>query len=349
MLKFPVRMHFLPATVLAATALALAAVIGVFAENIDPADDMSQYAWGENVGWINAEPSGNGGPGVQVSYKHITGYMWGENIGWINMSCKNNSTCGTTDYGVKNDGAGNLSGYAWGENVGWISFSCTNTSSCGTSNYGLTINPITGEWNGFAWGENIGWISFRDTTPVAYGVTSSDQDSVDQNVDNCKFDANDTQTNTDNPNPAFGTPYSDAFGDACDDDDDGDSCTDEREAGANPLLGGDRNPLVVWDFFDVPVPALTNLNQTGTRSKLINLSDVLAVVTYVGTSLGGPTNTNGADYDSDHNANGVIDGREYDRTPSSDPAKPWRSGPPSNLITLADALVALAQVGATCN
>ncbi|MDY6950446.1 MAG: hypothetical protein SWE60_02960, partial [Thermodesulfobacteriota bacterium] len=35
-------------------------------ENIDPDNDDSQYAWGENVGWINLEPEGDGGPGVEV-------------------------------------------------------------------------------------------------------------------------------------------------------------------------------------------------------------------------------------------------------------------------------------------
>ena len=34
------------------------------AENIDPDNDGSQYAYAENVGWINAEPSGNGADGV---------------------------------------------------------------------------------------------------------------------------------------------------------------------------------------------------------------------------------------------------------------------------------------------
>ena len=29
----------------------------VFAENIDPDDEGSQYAWGENVGWLNTRPA----------------------------------------------------------------------------------------------------------------------------------------------------------------------------------------------------------------------------------------------------------------------------------------------------
>ena len=32
------------------------------AENIDPDDDDSQFAWAENAGWINAQPAGPGGP-----------------------------------------------------------------------------------------------------------------------------------------------------------------------------------------------------------------------------------------------------------------------------------------------
>jgi hypothetical protein len=111
----------------------------VVAENIDPMDDGSQYSWGENVGWINWEPSY--GPGCTVGDYTVTGYLWGENIGWINLS--------PTYGGVTNDGAGNLTGYAWGENVGWINFNPT---------YGGVAIDDKGYLEGWAWGENIGWI-----------------------------------------------------------------------------------------------------------------------------------------------------------------------------------------------
>ena len=140
-------------------------------ENIDPKADGSQYAYGENVGWINAEPSGDGGPGVVVTAADLRGYMWGENVGWISMSCKNTDSCGSTNYGVTNDGAGNLAGYAYGENAGWINFSCTNNGTCGaTANYGVTIDSVTGEFSGYAWGENIGWISFSCTNTSSCGI-----------------------------------------------------------------------------------------------------------------------------------------------------------------------------------
>jgi hypothetical protein len=57
-----------------------------FAENIDPNDDGSQYAWGENTGWINLEPGGDGGPGVEVTDDALTGYLWAENTGWIHLN-----------------------------------------------------------------------------------------------------------------------------------------------------------------------------------------------------------------------------------------------------------------------
>jgi hypothetical protein len=95
----------------------LAAVLIVWAqgaamaENIDPAADGSQYAWGESIGWLNAEPQGDGGPGLAVSDSELTGWVWGENIGWISLSCQNTSSCGDNSYGVVNDGKGNLSGF----------------------------------------------------------------------------------------------------------------------------------------------------------------------------------------------------------------------------------------------
>jgi len=140
-----------------------------YAGNVDPDNDGSRYAWAENAGWVNLEPSF--GPGVTVTNLAVEGFAWGENIGWVNLSPVNG--------GVVNDGNGNLSGYAWGENTGWISFSCSNTNTCATVEYGVSVDPATGEFDGFAWGENIGWIKFRSTGAVPYGVTTSWRDDSD--------------------------------------------------------------------------------------------------------------------------------------------------------------------------
>ena len=151
----------------------------VWAENIDPGDTGAQYAWGENTGWLNSEPSGDNSPGVQVEDSKLTGYIWSENIGWISLSCENTNSCKTVDYGIINDGKGNLSGYAWSENTGWISFSCSNKSSCGTVDYKVVINPYTGIFSGDAWGENIGWISFDYSGSHTYGIKTSWQNDMD--------------------------------------------------------------------------------------------------------------------------------------------------------------------------
>ena len=141
------------------------------AENIDPDNDGSQYPYGENIGWLNAEPSGNGGPGVLVSDSLLTGYIWAENIGWVSLSCLNTSSCLTlVNYGVLNDGAGNLSGFAWGENVGWINFAPVGG--------GVFIDG-DGFFKGRAWGENIGWITVSSDGPVPFGVKTSWCSAVD--------------------------------------------------------------------------------------------------------------------------------------------------------------------------
>ncbi len=156
-----------------AAAFVVLVPLGVLAESIDPNDDGSQYAFAENVGWFNAEPLGDGGPGVQVTDDALAGWMWGENIGWVSVSCQNTSSCATTAYGVVNDGNGVLSGYAWSENEGWISFACENTASCGTADYGVEIDPLNGDFSGRAWGENTGWVTFASSGANPYKVTAN--------------------------------------------------------------------------------------------------------------------------------------------------------------------------------
>lgn len=131
-------------------------------ENIDPDNNDSQYAWGENMGWINAEPGGDGGNGVQVRNNELIGFMWSENAGWISLSCKNTESCERIQYGVVNDGEGHLSGHAWAENIGWINFNPTGG--------GVTIYS-DGAFGGLAWSENMGLILFNNLPTGARIVT----------------------------------------------------------------------------------------------------------------------------------------------------------------------------------
>ena len=49
--------------------------VNLHAENIDPDEDGSQYAYGENVGWMNFEP--DTGDGAAVASDKLTGYLAG--------------------------------------------------------------------------------------------------------------------------------------------------------------------------------------------------------------------------------------------------------------------------------
>jgi hypothetical protein len=323
-MKRPLRSPFLFVAMLAVL-LALAGT-GVFAENIVAPD---QYAYAERLGWINFKPGT--GPGITVTNTDITGSAWGERIGWISMSCHNDepgTTCASRgNWEVTNSGAGNLKGYAWSEREGWISFSCHNDEPaimCSTrGNWGVTINPSTGVFSGQAWGENIGWITFSCPGSARCGST-----------------AYSVRTNW--TGPACATP-----GD-CDHDAGyppvyGDACVDSKEPGPSHTTGGQRDPTSPWDFYSVPVPAL-RLNPTGTRDNGIGVTtDVVALLAYSGKTSGSP------DYIADFDGNGVQDGLQYDRSPSTTAGQPWRSGPPDGGIGITTDVVAmLAQSGDVC-
>ena len=137
----------------------------VSAENIDPDDSGLQYAYAENAGWTNWEPST--GDGVHVYNDHLEGYIWGENVGWINTWYQIGGS--GPDTGIVNDGSGNLSGYAWGENIGWVNFSPING--------GVSIDA-EGNIEGWAWGENIGWIHLQASFEASIAKTGVNQMTI---------------------------------------------------------------------------------------------------------------------------------------------------------------------------
>jgi hypothetical protein len=71
------------------------------ADDVDPDNDGSQYAWASNLGWLNAEPLGEGGPGLSLSDEAATGWLWSANVGWVSFSCSNSESCAEVDYGIE--------------------------------------------------------------------------------------------------------------------------------------------------------------------------------------------------------------------------------------------------------
>jgi len=133
-------------------------------------DSVNRYAYGANLGWMDwSGGAGETADGVVIGAYVCSGYIYSANVGWINLGggspanqiqYQNNSA---TDFGVNQDGLGNLSGYAYGANIGWINFEQT---------YGKPkINMITGQMSGYVWSANCGWISLSNT--VAYVQTDT--------------------------------------------------------------------------------------------------------------------------------------------------------------------------------
>lgn len=122
-------------------------------------DGSDRYAFGANVGWLDWLADTN--DGALAGDYTLSGYVYSANVGWVNLGngapangiyYQNNSA---TDYGVNNDGLGNLTGYAWSANVGWITFEQT---------YGQPkVNMLNGQLSGYAWSANCGWISLSNS------------------------------------------------------------------------------------------------------------------------------------------------------------------------------------------
>lgn len=120
-------------------------------------------------------------------------------------------------------------------------------------------------------------------------------------------------------------------------DSDRDGCTDTEEMGSDNMLGGQRNRLLFWDFFDVPTgPSLT-------RDKVDTVGDIAAVVSRFG-GTGSPAMdplSMPAPAPAYHTA--------YDRTDDPGSADRWRILGPNGSLTIEDIVLSVAQFGTTCS
>jgi hypothetical protein len=124
-------------------------------------DAVNKYAYGANLGWMDwSGGTGQSASGAVIGEYVCSGYIYSANVGWINLGSgapanqiqyQNNSA---TDYGVNQDGLGNLRGYAYSANVGWINFENTGAPA---------VNLLTGQLSGYVWSANCGWISLSNS------------------------------------------------------------------------------------------------------------------------------------------------------------------------------------------
>ena len=143
------------------------------ATTIDP---LNRHACGANIGWLDLR--GDATNGAVIGQYVGSGYIYSANTGWITLGSgfptngiyyQNNSV---SDFGVNQDGLGNLRGYAYSANIGWIHF----------ENIGAPkVDLRTGVLSGYVWSANCGWISLSNA--VAYAQTDTIQPGVDANGD----------------------------------------------------------------------------------------------------------------------------------------------------------------------
>jgi hypothetical protein len=152
-MHYKIAIHTIPALLVAVVSL----LVGGSGARL-MADPGSQFAWGENIGWLNA---GIETKGLSVRFDGVqgwlTGYVWGENIGWVKVGSDGGGPYTNTlpsNWGVNVSATGSLTGYAWGENVGWVNFGHPYCNGM--------INIANGSFSGYVWGENIGWINLGD-------------------------------------------------------------------------------------------------------------------------------------------------------------------------------------------
>jgi len=176
--------------------LAASLVVNVSVE-AGAGDNVSGFAWSENIGWISFNNASGGGAinyGVNISPSTgiFSGYAWSDNIGWISFNSSDLTGCPSGTCQAQLDlQNGQVSGWArvlasgggwegWiklaGDGLNWNSQQgrCTgnnNYDNDNQCNWGVKIDTGTGAFQGYAWSDMVaGWISFSGSN---YGVIVS--------------------------------------------------------------------------------------------------------------------------------------------------------------------------------
>jgi hypothetical protein len=201
---------------------ALVRVQGAINTTIDPAN---RYAYGANLGWIDW---GNTANGAVIGQYYCAGNLYVANAGWINLGGGapldgiHYQNLSATDFGINNDGLGNLRGYAYGANIGWINFEANGAPK---------VDLKTGKFSGSIYSANCGWISLNNA--VAFVQTDTLWPG-ELDVNGLPIAWELTWFGTTGINPAA--------------DPDGDGMSNEQEyvAGTNPLNG--TSDLMITDL-----------------------------------------------------------------------------------------------------
>jgi hypothetical protein len=218
----------------------------------------NRFAYGANIGWIDACADTNNG--AVIGEYVCSGFLYAANVGWISLGSgapvnriqyQNNSG---SDFGVNHDGAGNLRGYAYGANIGWVNFETNGVPS---------VDLSTGNLSGYAWSANCGWIALANSAAFAQTASMRPAPLASNRLPMAWLLEN------------FSTTAVQA---SADPDGDGMSTAQEYWAGTDP--NDPASALRITQITrDVPRPGYTRLrwNSVPTRLYAVELCDDLAI------------------------------------------------------------------------
>lgn len=117
---------------------------------------LTGYAWGDEIGWINMNPTG-AGVLINPSTGSLSGYAYSNTGGWINFNPTDVS--GGTDVGVRINSSGEFTGWAWVSSArgGWMKFDCSSNNTCVKTDWRPIPNrtPSSGGGGGGGGGSGI--------------------------------------------------------------------------------------------------------------------------------------------------------------------------------------------------
>jgi hypothetical protein len=210
-------------------------------------------------------------------------------------------------------------------------------NGAGDSDYPAVASFDDG-WVHVVWQEKVG--SFWQIHYAAHAETDSEPDGMPDAFEAARpcltVGEYDATQNPDNDGIGFMRNLEEYWSGTspCDYDTDDDGCADGEEMGPSESLGGRRNALNFWDFFDVPTgPMLV-------RDQAVSVADQSAIVARFGSSgdaYGDPLSTPAAP-PAYHTS--------YDRSPLGPDA--WDLGPANGSITIQDLTLAIAQFSHSC-